>query len=89
MRVPPTPSKVVAGAALRASRSPLDRIVPNGINDLFQAVVGANFGIGREFNQTVVGSGESFVRWGLEDNEFGYRAYCLRWVADTRLKGFH
>ena len=44
-------------------------------DDLFQCVVGGNFGIGREFYREVGGSDESFVRWGIEDNELGYRAY--------------
>ncbi len=44
-------------------------------DDLFHVVVGANFGISREFYQEVGGSDESFVRWGFEDQEFAYRAY--------------
>ncbi len=44
-------------------------------DDLFQCVVGGNFGIGREFYREVGGSDESFVRWGIEDNELAYRAY--------------
>ncbi len=44
-------------------------------DDVFH-VVGGNFGIGREFYQTVGGNDESFVRWGREDTEFAYRAYA-------------
>ena len=44
-------------------------------DDPFQCVVGGNFGIGREFYREVGGSDESFVRWGIEDNELAYRAY--------------
>ncbi len=44
-------------------------------DDLFQVLVGANFGIRREFHDLVGGSDESFTQWGMEDTEFGYRAY--------------
>ena len=44
-------------------------------DDPFTAVLGANFGIGKGFYELVGGCDESFVRWGLEDNELGYRAY--------------
>ena len=44
-------------------------------DDLFWAVVGGNFGIGREFYWSVGGSDESFARWGLEETEFAWRAY--------------
>ena len=44
-------------------------------DDLYSVLVGANFGIRRHFYELVGGSDESFVRWGLEDTEFGYRAY--------------
>ena len=44
-------------------------------DDPFQVLVGANFGIGRAFYELVGGFDESFTRWGLEDTEFGWRAY--------------
>lgn len=44
-------------------------------DDPFRVVMGANLGIGKGFFERVGGMDESFVRWGLEDNEFGYRAY--------------
>ena len=43
-------------------------------DDLFHVVVGANFGIGKDFYELVGGMDESFVQWGLEDMELGYRA---------------
>ena len=43
-------------------------------DDLFHVLVGGNFGIGREFYRTLGGSDESFVRWGIEDQELAYRA---------------
>lgn len=45
-----------------------------GADDLFRAVVGGNFGIGREFYRQTGGTDESFVRWGMEEAEFAYRA---------------
>lgn len=44
-------------------------------DDLFHVVVGANFGIGKDFYELVGGMNESFIRWGLEDGELGYRAF--------------
>ena len=44
-------------------------------DDLFHVVVGANFGIGKDFYELVGGMNESFIRWGLEDVELGYRAF--------------
>lgn len=44
-------------------------------DDLFLVVVGANFGIRKGFYELVGGFDESFMRWGLEDTELGYRAY--------------
>ena len=44
-------------------------------DDPFRMTVGANFGIGRGFYQLVGGFDESFTQWGMEDTEFGYRAY--------------
>ncbi len=44
-------------------------------DDLFLAVVTANLGIGRGFYELIGGMDESFVRWGLEDVELGYRAF--------------
>ena len=53
-----------------------------GTNDLtsradnpFFAVAGGNFGIGKDFYELVGGMNESFIRWGLEDVELGYRAF--------------
>ena len=42
-------------------------------DDLFRAVIGNNFGIGKAFYHEVGGSDESFTRYGGEDTEFGYR----------------
>lgn len=44
-------------------------------DDLFTAVVGANFGIRKGFYKLAGGFDESFMKWGLEDTELGYRAY--------------
>ena len=41
--------------------------------DLFRAVTGHNLGISRAFFEAVGGFDESFVRYGGEDTEFGYR----------------
>ena len=43
-------------------------------DDLFRAVTGHNFGIGRAFFEAIGGFDESFVRYGGEDTEFGWRA---------------
>ena len=45
-----------------------------GADDLFRVVVGGNFGIGRDFYWQIGGTDESFVRWGMEEAEFAYRA---------------
>ncbi len=45
-------------------------------DDIFHAIAGGNFGIGKSFYWLVGGSDESFARWGGEDTEFGYRAYA-------------
>ena len=44
-------------------------------DDIFVVVVGANFGICKDFYELVGGCDESFTHWGLEDTELGYRAY--------------
>ena len=44
-------------------------------DDLFRVVVGSNVGVRREFYELVGGFDESFTQWGMEDQEFGYRAY--------------
>ena len=44
-------------------------------HDVFQAVTGI-FSIGRAFYESFGGFDESFVRYGFEDTEFGYRAYA-------------
>ena len=46
-------------------------------DELFIAVVGANFGIRRDLYESVRGCDESFTRWGGEDTEFGYRVFTL------------
>lgn len=45
-------------------------------DDLFRALVGGNFGVSREFYRSVGGNDESFVRWGVEDDEFAWRVYA-------------
>ena len=44
-------------------------------DDLFRAVVSANFGIRRPFFEALGGFDASFTRYGGEDLELGYRAY--------------
>ena len=44
-------------------------------DDLFRALSGGNFGIRKAFYAALGGFDESFTRYGLEDTEFGYRAY--------------
>lgn len=44
-------------------------------DDIFIVVVGANFGMRKDFYELVGGCDESFTRWGLEDAELGYKAY--------------
>ncbi len=44
-------------------------------DDIFHAMAGGNFGIGKSFYRLVGGSDESFARWGAEDTELAYRAY--------------
>ncbi len=44
-------------------------------DDPFRFIVGANFGIRREFYELVGGFDESFTQWGMEDTELAYRAY--------------
>ncbi len=44
-------------------------------DDLFRVVVGGNLGVRREFYELVGGGDESFTQWGMEDTEFGWRAY--------------
>ncbi len=49
-------------------------------DDLFRIVESGNLGVGRGFYESTGGFEESFTRWGMEDTEFGYRAYtrgCL------------
>ena len=43
-------------------------------DDLFRAVTGHNIGIGRAFFEAIGGFDESFVRYGGEDTELGWRA---------------
>ena len=44
-------------------------------DDLFRVVQSGNLGVGRSFYELTGGFDESFRRWGMEDIEFGYRAY--------------
>jgi len=44
-------------------------------DDIFRVVTGGNLGVGRSFFDHVGGFDESFTRWGMEDTEFGYRAF--------------
>ena len=44
-------------------------------DDPFRAVVGANFGMGRDLYELVGGHDESFSRWGAEEREFAYRVF--------------
>ena len=44
-------------------------------DDIFRVVTGGNLGVRRWFFDHVGGFDESFNRWGMEDTEFGYRAF--------------
>ncbi len=44
-------------------------------DDPFRLVVGANFGVGRDFYALVGGAEESFTEWVPDDVELGYRIY--------------
>ncbi len=44
-------------------------------DDLFRIVESGNLGVSRMFYELTGGFDESFTRWGMEDIEFGYRAY--------------
>ena len=44
-------------------------------DDPFRVVSGANLGIGRGFYELTGGFDDSFTQRGMEDTEFGYRAY--------------
>ncbi len=46
-------------------------------DDLFRALCSGNFGIRKAFHAALGGFDESFARYGLEDTEFGYRAYSF------------
>ena len=46
-------------------------------DNLFWGVEGWGFGIGKAFYESLGGMDESFTRWGMEDMEFGYRAYTM------------
>ena len=43
---------------------------------IFRVVTGGNFGIGKAFYRSLGGFDETFVRYGSEDTEFGYRAFA-------------
>ena len=45
-------------------------------DDLFRAVTGHNFAISKTLFEEAGGFDESFVRYGGEDTEFGYRVWC-------------
>ena len=44
-------------------------------DDIFRVVTGGNLGVSRSFFDHVGGFDQSFTRWGMEDTEFGYRAF--------------
>lgn len=46
-------------------------------DNLFWGVEGWGFGVGKAFYESLGGMDESFTRWGMEDMEFGYRAYTM------------
>ena len=50
-------------------------------DDIFRIVTGGNLSVSRDFFDAIGGFDESFVRWGGEDTEFGYRA----WVSGALL----
>ena len=50
-------------------------------DDIFRVVTGGNLSISREFFDDIGGFDPSFVRWGGEDTELGYRA----WVSGALL----
>ena len=45
-------------------------------DSLFRVVTGGNFGIRKAFYRSIGGCDESFMRYGSEDTEFGYRAFA-------------
>ncbi len=49
----------------------------SGADDVFRAVTGGNFAVSKDFFTEVGRFDESFVQWGSEDIEFGWRAYAL------------
>ena len=44
-------------------------------DDPFRALLGGNYGVRRDFYRSVGGHDESFLRYGMEEIEFGYRAH--------------
>ena len=44
-------------------------------DNLFSVVISRNLGVSKGFYELLGGTDESFKRWGLDDTEFGYRAY--------------
>ena len=46
-------------------------------DNLFWGVKGWGFGVSKAFYESLGGMDESFTRWGMEDMEFGYRAYTM------------
>ncbi len=65
----PTDPPLAEGEMLRTNH------LNSRADDLFRALNGGNFGVSKEFYWLVGGHDESFVRYGIEDTEFGYRAY--------------
>ena len=51
------------------------RCLTSRADDIFRVVISGNLGIRGDFFWSVGGFDESFRRYGMEDTEFGYRAY--------------
>ncbi len=64
------------------------RDLTSGDDDLFRVVTGGNLGVGQRFFEEVGGFDASFRRWGLEDIEFGYRAYTRGAILVPERAGF-
>ena len=57
-------------------------------DDQFRVLVGSNFGIRRELFDAAGRFDESFIRWGGEDTEFGYRAQTIGGLLVPVAEGF-
>ena len=44
-------------------------------DDPFRVTLGGNFGMSKSFYRLLGGHNETFIRWGMEEIELGYRAY--------------